>query len=181
MRYNVFDKQKTLYIIIPIWVVSAALFVPWFIYYQQISFPLPNTTEVARVCTAVFPSPTVERALFVVVNFLIAFVLPFIVIIACYTYIFVAVFKHRSIAVDKGAVERDQRVRMRVTNMMLTVIILFAISWLPLYCLFMYYYFGDHEDAEDNATLHIALTVLRPIFQWLSLANSCINPILYGT
>lgn len=32
---------------------------------------------------------------------------------------------------------------MRVTNMMLTVIVLFAASWLPLYCLFTYIYFGS--------------------------------------
>ncbi|VDN25182.1 unnamed protein product [Gongylonema pulchrum] len=60
--------------------------------------------------------------------------------------------------------------------MMLTVIIVFALCWLPLYGIYCYFFLTkDHS----SATFQFASHVLRPIFQWLSLLSSSLNPLIY--
>ena len=79
--------------------------------------------------------------------------------------------------VDQRAAEREQRMRLRITVMMLTVIVIFALTWLPLYSLYTYFHFFFDPDSQFN---HVAASTLKPVFQWLSMLNSCINPILYA-
>ncbi|KAK6017283.1 hypothetical protein OSTOST_17198, partial [Ostertagia ostertagi] len=56
---------------------------------------------------------------------------PFMLISVSYTKIFYTVSNHRSLAVDAHI--RDERIKLRVATMMLTVIVVFALCWLPLY------------------------------------------------
>lgn len=75
--------------------------------------------------------------------------------------------------------------------MMLTVIIVFMCCWAPLYCksphfltfintkllgLYCYFFLASNR---DSVLFHFASSVLRPIFQWLSLLSSSINPLIY--
>lgn len=60
--------------------------------------------------------------------------------------------------------------------MMLTVIIVFMLCWTPLYALYCYFFLTPNR---DSIFFHFASSVLRPIFQWLSLLSSSINPLIY--
>jgi neuropeptide FF receptor 2 len=80
--------------------------------------------------------------------------------------------------VDHKAGEREQRMKLRITVMMLTVIIIFALFWLPLYSIYTYYFFAD--TISYPYFTEIVISILRPVFQWLSICTSCINPILYA-
>lgn len=57
----------------------------------------PNKTVVARLCVSTRDDDFWH---FLTVNVIIAFVLPFILIIVCYALIFKTVVEHRSLAVD---------------------------------------------------------------------------------
>lgn len=61
--------------------------------------------------------------------------------------------------------------------MVFYVILLFAVSWFPLYCVFVIVKFGDDFLLNDN--IQYAIYVIVPIAQWLGAANSCINPFLF--
>ncbi|VDK42923.1 unnamed protein product [Anisakis simplex] len=172
MNYAVWDSRWTLYVIACIWIVSGLLAAPTLAAYDEISFVLdpPNGTLVARLCI----STRDETWNFIVVNLLLAFIVPFALISVFYTLIFITVSNHRSLAVDAHI--RDERVKLRVAHMMLTVIILFAFCWVPLYGIYCYFYLSkDHE----TSTFQFASQVLRPIFQWLSLLSSSLNPLIY--
>ena len=57
--------------------------------------------------------------------------------------------------------------------MLITVVILFAVFWLPLYATHMRVLLhSDHHDAFLQQTL-------VPIAQWLSSSNSSVNPLVY--
>ncbi|XP_019639524.1 PREDICTED: neuropeptide FF receptor 2-like [Branchiostoma belcheri] len=66
--------------------------------------------------------------------------------------------------------------RLRVTKMLVTVVAIFALSWLPLYVSWMLDDFGSLS-AEQEETL---FKYVYPIAHWVGYFNSCVNPIIYG-
>ncbi|KAK2725803.1 hypothetical protein QYM36_000325 [Artemia franciscana] len=59
--------------------------------------------------------------------------------------------------------------------MLVAVVVVFALSWLPLYIVFCLDKFATLSK-EGQAIIFIA----APVAQWLGLSNSCVNPILYA-
>ncbi|VDN55663.1 unnamed protein product [Dracunculus medinensis] len=172
MKYAIWDAKWTLFLIVGIWITSGVLAAPTFAVYDEVLFALdpPNKTMVARLCV----STQDETINFIVINLFLAFVVPFALISVFYTRIFITVSNHQSLAVDASI--RDERVKLRVAQMMLTVIIVFALCWIPLYGIYCYFFFSiDHT----TPAFQFASQVLRPIFQWLSLLSSSLNPLIY--
>ncbi|VDO91091.1 unnamed protein product [Haemonchus placei] len=133
LKYTLWEAGYTLYVIAGIWVVSGSLATPSLYGYDEVRsiyFEYGNNT----VC--VCASRTNEKLQFVVVNLILAFIVPFLLISVSYTKIFYTVSNHRSLAVDAHI--RDERIKLRVATMMLTVIVVFALCWLPLYGQFSY-------------------------------------------
>ncbi len=55
--------------------------------------------------------------------------------------------------------------------------ILFVISWLPLYSIFAVIKLGG--PIESDSFQEKILMIMAPLAQWLGASNSCINPMLY--
>lgn len=70
----------------------------------------------------------------------------------------------------------QQKSKVKVVKMLVAVVILFVLSWLPLYVIFARIKFGGEIEMWEEEILPIA----TPIAQWLGASNSCINPILYA-
>jgi hypothetical protein len=72
-----------------------------------------------------------------------------------------------------------QRSKLKVAKMMIIVVMIFFLSWLPLYFVFtklkLGLQFTRFASAEDRLTI-----MLAPFAQWLGASNSCINPLLYA-
>ncbi|XP_069164482.1 neuropeptide SIFamide receptor isoform X2 [Procambarus clarkii] len=77
---------------------------------------------------------------------------------------------------DVGVAMMIHRSKIKVIKMLLVVVILFALSWLPLYAIFARLKLGVVLTEMETQVIH----VLAPIAQWLGASNSCINPILYA-
>lgn len=77
-----------------------------------------------------------------------------------------------------GGVENQlnlQKAKLRALKMLVVVVAAFALSWLPLYATFTRLKFTD-DMSEPEANFW---RMMVPIAQWLSSANSCVNPFLY--
>ncbi|CAD5224786.1 unnamed protein product [Bursaphelenchus xylophilus] len=172
LKYAMWEASYTLYVILAIWVTSAVLASPNLIFYDEVLYDLlpPNGTLVARLCV----STQDDFLHFIIVNLIIAFIVPTCLISVSYALIFKTVSNHRSLAVDARI--RDERVKLRVATMMLTVIIVFMLCWTPLYALYCYFFMASDK---NSSFFQFASSILRPIFQWLSLLSSSINPLVY--
>lgn len=63
------------------------------------------------------------------------------------------------------------KMRQKIAKMVVCLVVLFAVSWLPLYLADLWI---DHEQSPPPWLLQT-----RPFAQWLGLTNSSLNPICY--
>ncbi|CAI5448189.1 unnamed protein product [Caenorhabditis angaria] len=184
MKYNTsWDREYTKYVIFVIWIISAIAGIPNFFLYDAVIFVMvfkDGAWDIERVYSEQSQAINIcmqesdyQTVFFVTINLCFAFVIPFGLILFLYTKIFITVSTHRSLAIDARA--REDRVKLRVATMMLTVIISFAICWLPLLTIFTFFNFAD----QRTPLYGFLSTSLRPIFQWLSILSSSLNPIIY--
>lgn len=68
------------------------------------------------------------------------------------------------------------RSKMKVIKMLLLVVVLFAMSWLPLYAILTRVKFGPPPSEWEWELIRTSI----PMAQCLGSSNSCINPILYA-
>uniref|UniRef100_A0AAF5DJZ0 G_PROTEIN_RECEP_F1_2 domain-containing protein n=1 Tax=Strongyloides stercoralis TaxID=6248 RepID=A0AAF5DJZ0_STRER len=182
LKYTVWDSDMSYYVIGTIWLVSGMLAFPQLFIYREMYFdPVNNVmytsdelndtniNSVLKFCS----SNMDETYVFIFFNLFLTFIVPFVLIIIMYSLIFHRVSTHRSLAVDAHI--RDERSKLRAAHMMLTVIIVFAFCWTPLFSLHAYFIATEPEGFFYEA----AVTVLRPCFQWLSLLSSSLNPLIY--
>uniref|UniRef100_A0A914LWN2 G-protein coupled receptors family 1 profile domain-containing protein n=1 Tax=Meloidogyne incognita TaxID=6306 RepID=A0A914LWN2_MELIC len=161
--------------IVGIWLLSAALASPNLWVYREILYDLLSRSEsinlneglIARLCV-----DTSENFwLFIVINLLIAFLVPIIIISFLYFCIFRVISRHteKRLAVDNGARVRDERVKLRIAQMMFTVIVVFVLCWTPLYGLYCYFFMAGNKDSS----------FFQFASSWLSLLSSSLNPLIY--
>lgn len=67
--------------------------------------------------------------------------------------------------------------QVKVVKMLVVVVIIFMLSWLPLYAIFIRIKLGSEkmEAWEDDL-----LAYATPVAQWLGSSNSAVNPVLYA-
>ncbi|KAK1164778.1 QRFP-like peptide receptor [Acipenser oxyrinchus oxyrinchus] len=68
--------------------------------------------------------------------------------------------------------------RKNIAKMVVALVLLFAISWLPLYMVDIWIDFNT-PDSHREETPPPWILQLRPFAQWLGLTNSSLNPICY--
>ncbi|PRD24318.1 UNVERIFIED_CONTAM: SIFaR [Trichonephila clavipes] len=161
-------------IIAVIWIFSLLITLPWALYFQ-----LESEDSETYYCVERWPHEESEKAYFLGANLSICYLLPLIIISICYVGIWIKVWK-RSIPGETKGTNADsvmQRSKLKVVKMMVIVVVLFVVSWLPLYIIFTMVKLGI--TVEENSIKEKVLVVMVPIAQWLGASNSCINPVLY--
>ena len=158
-----------------IWLLPAVIFTPWIFVYRQRTFVVGQHEFVA--CHADWPRLWMFRAFTVGVVFLTCYLLPLCCIGVFYALIGVRVWRRRvvNLAVQSRAAANIRRSKARLLRMLVTVVVLFAASWLPLYVINMRQMFSTPTDSEKRITERY----LGPLAQWLGASNSCVNPFVY--
>ncbi|XP_070616341.1 QRFP-like peptide receptor [Erythrolamprus reginae] len=70
------------------------------------------------------------------------------------------------------------KIRRTVARMVVALVLLFAVSWLPIYLVDIWIELHSPESLRDEEPSALVLQ-LRAFAQWLSLTNSSLNPICY--
>ncbi|CAI9738561.1 prolactin-releasing peptide receptor-like [Octopus vulgaris] len=95
------------------------------------------------------------------------------------TYTILANFLWKRITPENENRNRDQlatRVKMKVVSMLFVIVVLFGLCWIPFT---IFQLFLIHE-GEYLSFSYVRSTLTWLFLQWLALAHTCVNPIIYG-
>ncbi|XP_013789630.1 neuropeptide SIFamide receptor-like, partial [Limulus polyphemus] len=166
-------------VIVLIWTFSLLISLPWAVHFSLT--PLTPDLPDIELCVEMWPHPSSELLYFILANLVLCYLFPLCLITACYVGIWVKVWRRHIPGETNGNARVSsviQRSKLKVVKMMLIVVIIFVMSWLPLYIIFTRIKIGG--DIEPNSLEENILVVIAPIAQWLGSSNSCINPVLYA-
>uniref|UniRef100_A0A6J0VFC4 QRFP-like peptide receptor n=1 Tax=Pogona vitticeps TaxID=103695 RepID=A0A6J0VFC4_9SAUR len=177
-----FTRRKIWSTILVVWVLSSGICTPLIFMNKMDEIGVvPGLLLVFPICREIWPQERVRQA-YSFLLFCILYCLPvlFNLVICCLTV-------HRLWSPtrplrDSGAVNHvlpasRLKIRKKVAQMVVALVLLFAISWLPIYMVDIWIEFNSPKSLGDASPSWILL--LRPFAQWLSLTNSSLNPICY--
>ncbi|KAG8252587.1 neuropeptide SIFamide receptor-like [Homalodisca vitripennis] len=174
MRWQI-STRSSKRIILAIWFISFTITLPWALFFKL--QPLYEGSDI-QTCLEMWPTKYSGNMYFIIANLIMCYLLPLSVISACYLLIWRRVFLRQPPGEPLQSTDKIiQKSKVKVVKMLMTVIILFAFSWLPLYLIFTRIKLGGPIDSEIEETV---IFVVLPFAQWLGASNSCINPILYA-
>ncbi|CAL8107549.1 unnamed protein product [Orchesella dallaii] len=172
-------KRKGKKIIIAIWIWSCSVALPWVLYFD--TYKADEENPDIDFCIEKWPDSygNWSRYYFLIGNFIICYVLPLSIIFICYLTIWFRVYR-RPVPNDSNHKSMEimhQKAKTAVMKMLLVVVLIFALSWLPLYCITLRMKFGSEirSDLENDI-----ISFIYPIAQWLGCFNSGINPVVYS-
>ncbi|XP_045487912.1 neuropeptide SIFamide receptor-like [Pieris rapae] len=169
-------KRRARMMIFFIWVFAVVVTVPWVFFFDLVV--VFDESPHVHLCLDVWPNPISEVLYFVIGNLIFCYILPMVLITMCYILIWIKVWR-RSIPTDTQDAQMErmqQKSKVKVVKMLIAVVILFVLSWFPLYLIFARIKLGGPIQKWEAEMLPI----VTPLAQWLGSSNSCINPILYA-
>ncbi|XP_078577684.1 neuropeptide FF receptor 2-like isoform X1 [Branchiostoma floridae x Branchiostoma japonicum] len=170
-----FTGRITLYVTAGVWMLSLLLMIPQVLLIRENAW-VENGQVILTLCqeTSAF-----WRKIYTTVLFICCFIIPLTVIMYLYAQIGLAVWFKPTPGGDKATDEAKavslQR-KMKVIKMLLTVVVLFALSWLPIHVITMINDYGSLSPDQ----LDVLWIYVYPACHWLIYLNSAINPIIYG-
>ncbi|RWS28814.1 tachykinin-like peptides receptor 86C, partial [Leptotrombidium deliense] len=108
-----------------------------------------------------------------IVFFVVTYVIPMITLCITYAWMSSVLWKSESIGEVTELQKNSVKAKKNVVKMLVTVVILFAICWLPYHVYFLYvYHFPSTVHQEYIQHIYLA-------FYWFAMSNSVYNPIIY--
>ncbi|XP_012994967.2 delta-type opioid receptor [Esox lucius] len=147
-----------------IWVLSSAAGIPAMLLGGTQTYN--GTTE----CALQFPEPYVYwDTLMQVCVFVFAFVVPVLIITACYSLM---VLRLKSVRLFSGSREKDRNLR-RITRLVVVVVVVFVVCWTPIHIFIL---------VKALASVPETTGVMAAYFFCVALGytNSSLNPVLYA-
>lgn len=194
-------------IISAIWLGSALVTLPWLFVFRQSSTDNITVTmnrkpddvtgtlnsqprnHYFQICTEEWEDPFLGDLYFIVAHLILCYIAPLMTIALCYAMICRRIWSReipgcagsstppKLTGENQGDRGRNNlhQAKIRALRMLAVVVAVFALSWLPFYAAFARFKLTPDMRQEEAAFW----VVVMPIAQWMSSANSCINPVLY--
>ncbi|XP_045169559.1 galanin receptor type 1-like [Mercenaria mercenaria] len=168
--------QVSLVVCLIVWLVSFLISLPFAIYFRTV------TDREVVYCIDIWPEPqAVYGKISIIVVVFTTYVVPLSVIIYSYAMILRTLWKnkmasghiHNNGLTSKKAQQQEKR-RKRVTKLVASVVVVFALFWLPIHILNLW--FKLDPDFPKTPTM----LLFKIASHTLSYANSCVNPFVYA-
>ncbi|XP_066304438.1 neuropeptide FF receptor 1-like [Branchiostoma lanceolatum] len=154
-----------------IWVASTATMLPQALYRHETSFFIPPLGRSINLCVEDWHL----IQLYTLLLFVICYLVPLLVTGGLYITICTHLWYKRPAGEDEAARQKTQKMK-QVIKMLITIVIMFALSWLPLYACWILEDFGPLTLGQRV----IMMTYVNPIAHLLAFSNSCVNPVVYA-
>ncbi|KAG5280163.1 hypothetical protein AALO_G00085670 [Alosa alosa] len=169
-----FTRRKIAWTIVVVWVLSSAMCSPLIFMNQRDEISLIGDI-VLPICREIWPYPRLKQV-YNVLLFVTLYCIPvtFNLVISFLTgkKLWWASRNFADFDPQSQALYSSRlKMRKKIAKMVVALVLLFAVSWLPLYLADIWI---DHVQHPPHWVLQ-----LRPFAQWLGLTNSSLNPICY--
>uniref|UniRef100_A0A3Q0RK72 Type II GnRH receptor n=1 Tax=Amphilophus citrinellus TaxID=61819 RepID=A0A3Q0RK72_AMPCI len=172
-------RKRNMVMLMVAWTMSVLFSIPQMFIFHNVTITYPtNFTQ----CTTRGSFVTHwQETTYNMFTFCCLFLLPLVIMIICYTRIFIQISKQMT---KKNMPSNEPRLRcsknnipkarMRTLKMSIVIVICFIVCWTPYYLLGLWYWFfpDDLEGKVSHSLTHILF-----IF---GLFNACLDPIIYG-
>lgn len=177
-KYQI-TKARAKKIIAAIWIWSFTVALPWGLFFDTHKADEDRPND--EFCIERWPElySNWSKYYFLIGNVFICYLLPLAIIFVCYLTIWCRVYR-RSVPSDSNHKSMEimhQQAKAAVMKMLLVVVLIFTLSWLPLYCISLRMKFGPEVMSDWE---HDVISFIYPVAQWLGCFNSGINPIVYS-
>ncbi|XP_069023900.1 neuropeptide Y receptor type 2 [Embiotoca jacksoni] len=162
------SKDMCAWIIAITWAVSAMLASPLAIFREYGTFDL-SPDESIQVCTEKWPESNLNGSIYSISMLLLQYSLPLTISSVAYIRIWNKLKNHMT----HGRNDRQQR-RKKTTKMLLTMVVVFAVSWLPFHA------FQLAVDIDSTVLYMKDFKLLFTVFHIVAMCSTFVNPILYG-
>lgn len=160
------------------WIVACLISVPFLSYsvlslpFENLSTPLPFGDR--PVCMEQWPLLE-ERQAYTTSLLVFQYVLPLILIMACYLHIYLRLRMRKDMVErSRNATEKKNKGFMRINTMLIAIVVAFALAWLPL-TVFNAVFDWDHE-----AIPSCSHDIIFSFCHLTAMASTCVNPVIYG-
>lgn len=164
------SKDMCAVVIVITWAVSALLASPLAIFREYEMLDL-SPAETLHVCAEKWPGSSMNGAIYSTSMLLIQYCLPLIINSVAYIRIWNKLKNHMAHRNDQN--DRNQR-RKKTTKMLLTMVVVFAVSWLPFHA------FQLAVDIDSSVPYMKDFKLLFTVFHIIAMCSTFVNPILYG-
>ncbi|XP_056224309.1 neuropeptide Y receptor Y2, like [Seriola aureovittata] len=158
------------------WVLSAVLASPLAIFREYGSFTLEPGHSI-QVCTEKWPGKSTDGTVYSISMLILQYFLPLSIISFAYARIWSKLRGHVSPAESSGnssaGSERHRR-RRKTTKMLVTMVVVFAVSWLPFHA------FQLATDIDSTVLDMRDFRLLYTVFHVVAMCSTFANPLLYG-
>lgn len=151
------SKKRARIMIGCIWIVALSSTIPWALFFQLVPLYQDGSDIDIMLCREVWPPGLDGSMYFLIANVFACYLVPMSLISLCYILIWIKVSK-RSIPGDSKDAQMDrmqQKSKIKVVKMLIAVVILFVLSWLPLYLIFARIKFGNKNLFSINFHFHV--------------------------
>ncbi|XP_061102895.1 neuropeptide Y receptor type 2 [Conger conger] len=151
------------------WVISAILASPLAIFREYARLDL-SATQSMQVCMEKWPGNHRDGTVYGIFALVLQYVLP----LSISSFAYVSIWsKLRSRGTPAGGKDRHRR-RRNTTKMLVTMVVVFAVSWLPFHA------FQLAIDIDSSVLDMKAYKLLYTVFHVVAMCCTFANPILYG-
>ncbi|XP_006034507.1 galanin receptor type 1-like [Alligator sinensis] len=178
-----FTQRKILSTILVVWVLSSGICMPLIFMNKRDEIGVVEGLPlVVPICREIWPQERLKQAY----NFLLFCALYCLPVLFNMVICFLTVRRLWSRtgqlkecnALNRSLPASRLKIRKKVAQMVVALVLLFAISWLPVYMMDIWIDFNIPKSLQDVTPSPWVLQ-LRPFAQWLGLTNSSLNPICY--
>ncbi|XP_077962109.1 LOW QUALITY PROTEIN: neuropeptide Y receptor Y2, like [Gasterosteus aculeatus] len=157
------------------WVLSAVLASPLAIFREYGSFSL-EPGHAIQVCTEKWPGKSTDGTVYSISMLILQYFLPLSIISFAYCRIWSKLRGHVGPAETSGAAGTSERHRRRrkTTKMLVTMVVVFAVSWLPFHA------FQLATDIDGSVPDRRDFRLLYTVFHVGAMCSTFANPLLYG-